>query len=116
MPDSFSGALAAFWWSHLSEEQIREFLAVLHAKLLPGSLVVIADNNYIEGSNTPISRTDKAGNTYQIRQLSDGSEHEIIKNFPSEPEFKAAVHPFGDNIQFQSYKYFWCGWYEISAF
>ncbi len=116
VPDSFDGALAAFWWSHLSKEQIKKFLTVLHAKLLPGSLVVIADNNYVEGSSTPVSCSDNDGNTYQIRQLSDGSEHEVMKNFPSESEFKALVHPFADNIQFQSYKYFWCGWYEISTF
>ncbi len=115
VPDNFNGAVAAFWWSHLSKEQLREFLSVLHSKLVPGSLVVIADNNYVEGSNTPISRSDRDGNTYQIRQLSDGSKHEIMKNFPSEQEFKEAVRLFGDDIHFQNHEYFWCGWYELSA-
>jgi hypothetical protein len=34
-------------------------------------------------SNTPISRRDADGNTYQRRTLDDGSVHEVLKNFPT---------------------------------
>ena len=30
----------------------------------------------------PVSRRDADGNTYQRRTLDDGSEHEVVKNFP----------------------------------
>lgn len=35
------------------------------------------------GSSTPISRTDAAGNTCQLRMLSDGRRCEGLKNFPA---------------------------------
>jgi demethylmenaquinone methyltransferase/2-methoxy-6-polyprenyl-1,4-benzoquinol methylase len=45
------------------------------------------DNSYVQSSrtpsNTPISRRDADGNTYQRRTLDDGSVHEVLKNFPT---------------------------------
>lgn len=109
----FNAGLAAFWWSHLTKTQIDLFLKPFHAKLLPGSLVVIIDSLYVEGSNTPISRTDSEGNTYQKRILADGREFEVLKNFTSQAEFCEQVSAYGNNIQFQKLTYFWCGWYQI---
>ncbi len=115
LDQDFNGALAGFWWSHLKKVQISNFLSVLHSKLLPGSIVVIADNNYVEGSSTPISREDQEGNTYQIRRLDNGSEQEILKNFTNEQSFFQSVLPFSDNTGFMSLKYFWYGWYVTKA-
>ena len=110
---SFNGGLAAFWWSHMEKEKIPDFLNEFHSRLLPGSRVVFADNNYVSGSSTPISRIDKGGNTYQIRSLLNSTTHEVLKNFPTEKEFRALVRPFSSKIHFESFEYFWCGWYEI---
>lgn len=115
LDQEFNGAFAGFWWSHLKKAQISHFLSVLHGKLLPGSLVVIADNNYVEGSSTPISREDQEGNTYQVRRLDNGSEQEILKNFANEQSFIQSVSPFSDKIGFSSLKYFWYGWYVTKA-
>ena len=52
-------------------------------RLEPGATVVIVDNNYVEGSNHRITRTDEKGNTYQRRCLADGREWEVRKNFPT---------------------------------
>jgi len=35
----------------------------LHARLAPGARVVFVDNRYVEGSSTPIARTDAAADT-----------------------------------------------------
>ena len=115
LDQEFNSALAGFWWSHLKKAEISNFLNVLHSKLLPGSIVVIADNNYVEGSSTPISREDQEGNTYQIRRLDNGSEQEILKNFTTEQSFFQSVSPFSDNIGFKSLKYFWYAWYVTKA-
>ena len=109
----FNAGLAAFWWSHLTKTQTDLFLKTFHAKLLPGSLVVITDSRYVEGSNTPISCTDSEGNTYQKRVLSDGREFKVLKNFTTQAEFFEQVASYGRNIQFKTLTYFWCGWYEI---
>jgi demethylmenaquinone methyltransferase/2-methoxy-6-polyprenyl-1,4-benzoquinol methylase len=75
-----SAALSAFWWSHIRRARIRNFLEVLHRKLRPGATVLFIDNRYVPGSSTPINRTDAEGNTCQLRQLEDGSSHEVLKN------------------------------------
>jgi len=61
----------------------------------------------MEGSSTPISRTDEQGNTYQTRRLDDGSEYEVLKNFPTEPELRAAVGDFATNVQIELLRYYW---------
>jgi len=41
--------------------------------------VVIADNRFLAGSNHPITLTDRTGDTYQRRALTDGKEYEILR-------------------------------------
>ena len=67
------------------------FLNVLHARLEPGALVVFTDNRYVEGSSLPITREDADGNTYQERRLRDGTEYEVLKNFPEEAELRSLL-------------------------
>ena len=109
----FNAGIAAFWWSHLEKSKIATFLHTFHARLLAGSLVIMADNIYVEGSSTSLSRTDSEGNSYQSRRLKDGRKYEILKNFPSETEFKKQIAPYGINIQFRKFTYFWCGCYTL---
>jgi SAM-dependent methyltransferase len=105
----FTAAFAGFWWSHVARgEQLSRFLNVLHAKLQPGALVVLTDNRYIEGSNLPITREDMDGNTYQKRRLRDGTEHEVLKNFPQEAEFRSLLQGRGSMLDFRWLTYYWC--------
>jgi demethylmenaquinone methyltransferase/2-methoxy-6-polyprenyl-1,4-benzoquinol methylase len=78
----FDGAFAGFWWSHVPLARLPAWLALLHSRLQPGARVVLLDNRFVAGSSTAISRRDDEGNTYQRRALDDGSEHEVLKNFP----------------------------------
>ena len=89
-----SAALSVFWWSHIPRAGIRIFLEVLHRKLRAGATVVFIDNRYVRGSSTPISRLGAEGNSYQLRELQDGSSYEVLKNFPTEGELRDAVAPF----------------------
>ena len=111
----YSAAFAGFWWSHLKRSQIGGFLDVLHSHLEPGAKVVFADNLYVEGSSTPISRVDDEGNSYQVRKLADASRFEVLKNFPTESQFVGAVGERGVNITFGRLTYFWCGSYETPS-
>lgn len=113
--DGFDAGFAGFWWSHVERDRLGSFLRGLHAKLKPGSRVVFADNRYVEGSSTPISRTDADGNTYQTRRLSDGRQFEVLKNFPNEQAFRRHVEGHGENVRFKEFTYFWCGWYDLPA-
>jgi len=110
----FNAGIAAFWWSHLEKSKIAAFLETFHSKLSSGSQVVMADNLYVEGSSTPLSRTDSEGNSYQLRRLNDGKTYEVLKNFPTEAEFKSQILPYGKDIRFRKFTYFWCGWYTLA--
>ena len=101
------GLFAGFWWSHVPLERLDAFLRGAVAAVAPGALLVFADNLYIEGSSTPASRTDAPGNSYQTRSLNDGSRHEVLKNFPAEPELRARVAPHGANFRYQALDCYW---------
>src|SRR5882724_3272763 len=87
----FSAGFAGFWWSHVPKQRLPHFLDSLHSKLCPGAAVVFLDNNYVEGSSTPIARRDSDGNTFQKRKLEDGAEFEVLKNFPTRTELCASL-------------------------
>ena len=91
-----------------------EFLAAFHAVLCPGAKVVFADNRFVAGSSTPISRTDDHGNTFQQRQLDDGSTHEILKNFPDDSLLRETLGPYSTSLEIVWFDYFWCATYELA--
>lgn len=107
LPQRFSGGLAGFWWSHVPKARLRAFLTGLHRAFAPGATMVFLDNAYVPGNSTPISRRDAEGNTYQRRTLSDGSTHEVLKNFPTEEELRQALHGLASNVRVGFLPYFW---------
>jgi ubiquinone/menaquinone biosynthesis C-methylase UbiE len=110
----FDGAFAGFWWSHVLIRDRRRFLEGLDRRLAPGATVALLDNLYVEGSSTPISRRDAEGNSYQARRLEDGSEHEVLKNFPSEAALVSDIAGVGQNPRFTALQYYWLFTYEKS--
>lgn len=110
LPDfaqKFTSGLSAFWWSHVPKAKRRDFLRGFHRIFAPGARIVFIENCYVEGSSTPISRTDEHGDTYQQRRLDDGTTHEVLKNFPTEPELRAAVEGLASGVQVEFLKYYW---------
>ena len=88
LPDAkegqYSACFAGFFWSHVKREEQAALLTKLSKGAGKGSLLVLIDNNYIEGGSTPIARTDAEGNTYQFRIRADGERVLIVKNFPTD--------------------------------
>ncbi len=111
-PFAADTGLAAFWWSHLRMEESGRFVVRFLARLRPGARVVLLDNRYVEGSSTPISRTDEAGNTYQRRRLADGSEHEVLKNFPDETALRRVLAPHLRSLSWEPRDHYWLAWGE----
>jgi demethylmenaquinone methyltransferase/2-methoxy-6-polyprenyl-1,4-benzoquinol methylase len=109
----FTAGLAAAWWSHLRKSQIKSFLQHFHRLFPPGSLMVFLDNRFVAGSNTPISRADDEGNTYQLRKLEDGTEYEVLKNFPDKSEVGAIVGNSGGEIHWTELPYYWFLTYKL---
>ena len=111
----FTAAFAGFWWSHIPNQRIREFLARLHQGVGAGGTIVFVDNNYVEGSSTPISRRDTQGNTFQNRRLEGGARFEVLKNFPTESELRDKVSDIAEEIVVATLKYYWCLSYRVSG-
>lgn len=103
----FDAAFAGFWWSHLKRTECDRFLDSLRARLAPGAIVAFLDNRYVEGSSTPIAQRDPEGNTWQRRPLDDGSEHLVLKNFPTEAELREQTGKFGGNARYFALDYYW---------
>lgn len=107
VPGVFDAAFIGFFWSHLPVADLDRFLGGVVERLEPGSVVVLVDNRYVEGSNQPIVRTDEAGNTYQRRRLDDGREWEVRKNFPADEEVVSRLAVHGTRAAVTSMTYFW---------
>ena len=106
--ERFTAGFAGFWWSHVRKSQLNLFLDVFHSKLLPGALVVLIDNAYVEGKSSPITRTDVEGNTYQERRrLENSKTYEVLKNFPDETEFKQLLGRKASNLRLERLTFYW---------
>jgi demethylmenaquinone methyltransferase/2-methoxy-6-polyprenyl-1,4-benzoquinol methylase len=110
----FEGAFAGFWFSHVPNARIGEFLHELHRTLAPGAKVVLLDNRFVEGSSTAISERDADGNTYQLRRLEDGSTHRVLKNFPAARELRRAVQDVASEVIHHEWRHFWALEYSLA--
>jgi demethylmenaquinone methyltransferase/2-methoxy-6-polyprenyl-1,4-benzoquinol methylase len=111
---SFDGAFAGCWWSHVPLQRLPGWLALLHARLEPGARVVMLDNSYVQTSSTPLSRRDEHGNTYQNRTLDDGSVHEVLKNFPTPAQVQAAAGPRASDFRWTAWTHYWAAEWTLT--
>ena len=108
-----SAGFSGFWWSHIAKTKLSIFISTLHAKLDDHALVMLIDNRYVEGNSLPVSRHDAEGNTYQMRTLTDGSEHEVLKNFPTKTELTEQLAPYAHNLEIEFLTYYWFAKYQV---
>ena len=116
LPESlgrFEGAFAGLWLSHVPRRRVPEFLASLHARLAPGAVVVMIDNNEVQLKDLPIAETDADGDTWQHRPLQDGSVHRVLKNFPSKAELEAMVAGVAESCEHRALENFWTFRYRL---
>lgn len=104
--DAYTACFGGFWWSHLPREQQAAWLSGLQKKLGKDTLLVLIDNNYVEGSSTPIARTDAEGNTYQIRSL-NGERYDVMKNFPTDSALRKRFADHAREIRVKRTEHFW---------
>jgi demethylmenaquinone methyltransferase/2-methoxy-6-polyprenyl-1,4-benzoquinol methylase len=111
----FDAAFAGLWFSHVPMQARTDFLQGLHARLAPGARVLFIDNNEVQCRDFPITETDEAGNTYQHRQLRDGSVHRVLKNFPTEQAVHQLLAPWARRLHWRNLQNFWLLEYELAA-
>ena len=106
----FDAAFAGFFWSHVPLAKIDAFLGGLMRRVLPGSLVVFADNRLVPGSVHPVVRRDEQGNTYQRRRMNDGRSWDVLKNFPEPDQVCARLNRFGRSAAVEELDNYWLAW------
>lgn len=110
-PKSFNGALANFWFSHLRKNEINKFLENFHSVLQPGSRVFMADNVFNPSVGGELVRKEDDENTYKLRTLEDGSEHLIVKNYPTPKELVGVFSKYSPDFNTQNIHYGSHFWY-----
>jgi 2-polyprenyl-3-methyl-5-hydroxy-6-metoxy-1,4-benzoquinol methylase len=107
----YESLFAGFLLSHIKLQELDHFFVLVNCLLSPGATVVFMDNNFVEGSNLPITYTDTDDNTYQSRELEDGTSHLVLKNFLSEFLLINKLKGIADNVKFIKLKYYWIASY-----
>jgi ubiquinone/menaquinone biosynthesis C-methylase UbiE len=103
----FESLFAGFIWSHIPLQELDDFITLMNTYVQSNGRLVFMDNNFVEGSSTPVSRVDGSGNTYQTRKLPDDEEFSIIKNFPSEEFLISRLDNKVKSVNFIKLKYWW---------
>jgi SAM-dependent methyltransferase len=104
---TYTACFAGFWWSHVLRQEQEGFLLRLREILGKDCLLVLLDNAYVEGSSTPIARTDLDGNTYQIRTLPNGERYDVVKNFPTDSALRKRMQAVVKDIRIFRLEHYW---------
>lgn len=96
-----------FIWSHILLQDLDKFLETVNSLVSAGGTVVFMDNNYVEGSNHPITKIDNQGNSFQTRKLEDNTTHLVLKNFPTEIFLRDKLKSISDKFEFFNLTYYW---------
>jgi demethylmenaquinone methyltransferase/2-methoxy-6-polyprenyl-1,4-benzoquinol methylase len=91
VPGDFDATFANCWWSHIPRKMIPVFLATLHNKLKPGSLVLFVDqlpdtSGFCATNTKSVKITDE--DRLELRSAPDGKTYEIVKNLPTHQEIR----------------------------
>jgi SAM-dependent methyltransferase len=103
----FTACFAGGMWSHIRRDEYNSAMTNICKAVGSGGLLVLIDDNVIEDFTRPIARTDSDGNTYQIRELPDGSRVEVIKNFPTDSYLKKKFAAIARDIRVSRNEFFW---------
>jgi SAM-dependent methyltransferase len=103
----FTAVFIGVWWSHLRRDEQDRFLAQLRARVGKDVLLVILDEDYVEGSSMTVARTDLEGNTYQILTAPDGQRYELPKGYPSDSALRKRLGPAVREIKIARTEFYW---------
>lgn len=103
----FSAVFMAGLWAHLTREQQDRLLASLGKRFGKDVLLVLFDDDYVEGESATIARTDLQGNTYQFLLDADGNRHELPKNYPTDSALRKRLGTVGREIKVARWEFYW---------
>lgn len=104
------GIFGGFIWSHILLQDIDRFLDRVKDLIVIGGIFVFIDSNQVESTihdKRRIAETDEAGNTYQVRNLEDGTAHRVLKNFPTKEFLVQKLSRIATGINYINLKHYW---------
>lgn len=110
----YENLFGGFIWSHIKLQDLIKFIDINNNLIELGGTVVFMDNNYVEGSNPPITDTDSFGNTYQTRKLDNGTTHKVLKNFPTKNFIEQLLADKVTDLTFINLQYYWILKYKVN--
>ena len=100
---SFEVVFAADWWSHIPKAVYPSFLKSVVGTTRAGAKAVFLDMSVIDFFRKESCRYDSDGNRISLRQLPDGSECEVVKNFPDQKALEGILAPYSSGIDFYEF-------------
>ncbi len=112
LPDNqkYDVVFGGFIWSHIMLQNLDLLLDKIKNCLNPNGVIVFIDSNPVDGTphdTKSIRTTDELGNSYQQRQLEDGSFHLVLKNFPSKDFIYQKLSRISTKISYERLVYYW---------
>jgi ubiquinone/menaquinone biosynthesis C-methylase UbiE len=108
--NKFDGIFGGFIWSHILLQDIDRLLAKLTDQIVGKGDVAFIDSRQIDRTNHEkkrITRVDEYGNTFQTRQLENGTTYEVLKNFPSTDFLFDKLSKFATDVKIIDLEYYW---------
>jgi SAM-dependent methyltransferase len=115
VPGKFDGGLANFWLSHVPKARVQEFLHGFHNKLRSKARVFMADNVYLPGVGGELLTHPGREDTFKLRELSDGTKHEVLKNYYDEAQLRALLSPVSHDLSIHTGKCYWWVKYRVKS-
>lgn len=108
----FNAALATFWFSHIPKNKVKAFLSTLHSRLDKNSVVLLADDVYIEGRGGKLI-LQKGQDTFKQRVLTSGEQFDILKNYYTKNQLKKIFSKYSKRLEIKYLTNFWIVKYYI---
>ena len=103
----FDSGLANFWFSHVLKSRISKFLEGFHNRLGSGALVFMCDNVFLPGVGGNLVTRSEGEDTFKVRELSDGSKHEVLKNYYDADQLRAILSPASSDLHIHMGSCYW---------
>ncbi len=113
-PGSFNAGLANFWFSHVPKSRLDEFLRGFHHRLGAGAVVFLADNVYVPGLGGELVVRPGLEDTFKLRELADGSRHEVLKNYYDADQLRRILAPRAADLKTHVGQCFWWVSYRVN--
>lgn len=110
----FNRVFGGFWLSHIKRELLPAFFQNLHSLLGRGTEMLFVENEYPNRDARPFESVTHKGDTFELRQLKDGSTHFVLKNYFTDRELMDSLGPQTINAQIERTAFYWSLRYQVT--